>query len=215
VKKAGSNKSHHRGGLLAVLAVLGGAALAARWLMRGRCLFAACEDWIGHAAGDRSSSFGSSPEDGTGVTTDSVVDAQAPPRRATRLMDIEGISPAYGEKLDAAGLRTTDDLLQAGATARGREGLAAATGISEKLILRWVNMADLFRIKGVGEEYSDLLEAAGVDTVPELAQRRADNLTVKMAEVNEQKRLVRRLPTEDQVTSWIESARSLPRVVIY
>ena len=76
-------------------------------------------------------------------------------------------------------------------------------------------MADLFRIKGVGEEYSDLLEAAGVDTVPELAQRRADNLTAKMAEVNEQKQLVRRLPTEDQVTSWIEAAKSLPRVVTY
>ena len=93
--------------------------------------------------------------------------------------------------------------------------MAAATGISGKLILRWVNMADLFRVGGVGEEYSDLLEAAGVDTVPELAQRRADNLTTKLAEVNAQKQLVRRLPTEGQVSSWIEFAKSLPRVVIY
>lgn len=137
---------------------------------------------------------------------------------ATRIIDlmaIEGIGPAYVEKLEAAGLKTTDDLLQAGATAKGREDLATATGISGKLILRWVNMADLFRIKGVGEQYSDLLEAAGVDTVPELAQRRADNLTKKMAEVNEQKPLVRRLPTEDQVTGWIETAKGLPRVVTY
>ena len=93
--------------------------------------------------------------------------------------------------------------------------MAAATGISGKLILRWVNMADLFRVGGVGEEYSDLLEASGVDTVPELAQRRADNLTTKLAEVSAQKQLVRRLPTESQVSSWIEFAKSLPRVVIY
>ena len=84
----------------------------------------------------------------------------------TGLADIEGIGPAWAEKLEAAGLRTTDDLLRAGATSKGREDLAAATGISGKLILRWVNRADLSRIKGVGEQYADLLEAAGVDTVP-------------------------------------------------
>jgi predicted flap endonuclease-1-like 5' DNA nuclease len=83
------------------------------------------------------------------------------------------------------------------------------------LILRWVNQADLFRVKGVGEQYADLLEAAGVDTVPELAQRRADNLRKRMIEVNEQKGLVRRTPTESQVAAWIESARGLPRVVTY
>jgi len=136
-------------------------------------------------------------------------------RRAYDLVDIEGIGPAYAEKLGALGLKTTDDLLNAGAGPKGREDLAASTGINDKLILRWVNMADLFRIKGVGEEYSDLLEAAGVDTVPELAQRRPENLSQKMAEVNEQKQLVRRLPTEDQVASWIESAKTLPRVVTY
>jgi predicted flap endonuclease-1-like 5' DNA nuclease len=136
-------------------------------------------------------------------------------RRISGLIDIEGIGPVYAEKLGAVGLKTTDDLLKVGATPKGREDLVFATGISHKLILRWVNMADLFRIKGVGEQYSDLLEAAGVDTVPELAQRRADNLTKKMAEVNEEKHLVRRLPVESQVADWIESAKNLPRVVTY
>ena len=131
------------------------------------------------------------------------------------LVDIEGIGPAHVEKLKAQELKTTEDLLKAGGTPKGREDLAAAMGISGKLILRWVNMADLFRLKGVGEEYSDLLEAAGVDTVPELATRRADNLTTKMAEVNEQKKLVRRLPTQAEVSAWIESAKSLPREVTY
>jgi predicted flap endonuclease-1-like 5' DNA nuclease len=134
---------------------------------------------------------------------------------AADLIDIEGIGPAYAEKLHATGLKTTSELLQAGASPKGREDLVAATGISGKLILRWVNMADLFRIKGVGEQFSDLLEAAGVDTVPELAQRRADNLTRKMAEVNEAKRLVRRLPTESEVAGWLESSKGLPRVVTY
>jgi predicted flap endonuclease-1-like 5' DNA nuclease len=135
--------------------------------------------------------------------------------RKYALMDIEGIGPAYAQALADIGLTTTGDLLQAGATPRGREDLAFKTGISPKLVLRWVNMADLFRVKGVGEEYSDLLEAAGVDTVRELAQRRADNLTRKMAEVNEQKRLVRRTPTESQVAAWIEFAKGLPRAVTY
>ena len=136
-------------------------------------------------------------------------------RRTYDLAEIEGVGPAYAEKLGALGLKTTDDLLAAGASPKGREDLAAATGISNKLILRWVNMADFFRVKGIGEEYSDLLEAAGVDTVPELAQRRADNLTPKLAEVNEEKKLVRRLPTETQVAGWIEVAKGLPRVVTY
>jgi predicted flap endonuclease-1-like 5' DNA nuclease len=135
--------------------------------------------------------------------------------RRNRLIDIEGIGAAHADTLAGLGLRTTADLLQAGADPKGREELAAATGISKKLVLRWVNQADLFRIKGVGEQYADLLEAAGVDTVPELAQRRADNLTTKMNEVNEQKRLVRRTPTESQVAGWIESAKGLPRVVTY
>ena len=134
---------------------------------------------------------------------------------AATLIDIEGIGLAYAAKLEAIGLKTTSDLLRAGASPKGREDLAAATGMSGKLILRWVNQADLFRVRGVGEQYADLLEAAGVDTVPELAQRRADNLTKKMAEVNEEKKLVRRRPTESQVAGWIESAKGLPRIVTY
>ena len=131
------------------------------------------------------------------------------------LIDIEGIGPARLETLKAAGLATTEDLLKAGGTPKGREDLEAATGISRSVILGWVNRADLFRVKGIGTQYSDLLEAAGVDSVKELAQRRADNLTAKMAEVNEQKKLVRQLPTEGQVATWIEEAKALPRAVSY
>jgi predicted flap endonuclease-1-like 5' DNA nuclease len=131
------------------------------------------------------------------------------------IVDVEGIGPAYAEKLKGKGIATTDALLEACATAKGRENLAAATGITEKLILGWANKADLFRVKGVGTQYSDLLEAAGVDTVVELSKRRADNLTKKMAEVNAEKQLVRQLPTEAQVGDWIEAAKALPRVMTY
>jgi predicted flap endonuclease-1-like 5' DNA nuclease len=133
----------------------------------------------------------------------------------TNVVDIEGIGPDYAEKLKAAGVKTTDDLLKLGGTAKGRKDLEAATGLSQALILKWVNRADLFRIKGIGTQYSDLLEAAGVDTVPELAQRRADNLAKKMAEVNEEKKLVRALPAESVVAGWIEEAKTLPRAVEY
>ncbi len=129
--------------------------------------------------------------------------------------DIEGIGPAYAEKLREAGVKTEEALLEQGASKKGREGLAEATGISEKLILGWVNRADLSRIKGIGSEYADLLEAAGVDTVPELATRNAANLTAKMAEVNEAKNLVRALPTEAKVTDWVEQAKGLDRVVTH
>ncbi|MGD8902781.1 MAG: DUF4332 domain-containing protein, partial [Anaerolineae bacterium] len=101
-----------------------------------------------------------------------------------RIIDIEGIGPVYAEKLAAAGITTIEGLLKAGASPKGREALEEETGIGHKLILEWVNLADLFRIKGVGEEYSDLLEEAGVDTVPELAQRNAENLYAKLQEVN-------------------------------
>lgn len=131
------------------------------------------------------------------------------------IVDVEGIGPAYAEKLKAKGIATTEALLKAAATAKGREELAAATGINEKVILGWANKADLFRIKGVGSQYSDLLEAAGVDTVVELSKRRADNLTKKMVEVNEQKKLVRNPPAEKQVSAWIEEAKTLPRMMTY
>ncbi len=131
------------------------------------------------------------------------------------VIDIEGVGPAFADKLKAAGVSTTDSLLEKGATLKGRAALEEATGISHKLVLRWVNMADLYRIKGIGSEYSELLEASGVDTVPELAQRNAANLHVKMTEVNEQKNLVRELLTLHAVESWVAQSKELPRVVTY
>ncbi len=131
------------------------------------------------------------------------------------IIDVEGIGPVNGGKLEAAGVKTTDALLERGATGKGRQELEAATGISHAMILKWVNRVDLYRIKGIGSEYSDLLEVAGVDTVPELAQRNAANLTETLAEANAARNLVRRVPTVEQVTDWIAQAKGLPRVVEY
>ncbi|MGQ9599077.1 MAG: DUF4332 domain-containing protein [Anaerolineae bacterium] len=132
-----------------------------------------------------------------------------------KLIAVEGIGEVYAQKLKDAGIRTTEALLTAGATPKGRKELEEKTGISHSLILQWVNHVDLFRIKGIGEEYSDLLEAAGVDTVPELAQRKPENLYYTLEKTNEEKKLVRRLPTLGQVANWIEQAKSLPRVITY
>lgn len=132
-----------------------------------------------------------------------------------KLEMVEGIGEVYADKLRAAGVATTEMLLEMGSTKKGREDLAEKSGISGKLILEWVNHVDLFRIKGVGEEYADLLEASGVDTVPELAQRRADNLHKKLAEINAEKKLVRQLPSENQVQGWIDQAKKLPRKILY
>jgi predicted flap endonuclease-1-like 5' DNA nuclease len=129
------------------------------------------------------------------------------------LEDVEGIGPAYAAKLAEAGLTTTDDLLAAGGTPGGRDDIAAKTGISGSLVLEWVNHADLYRIKGVGSEYADLLEEAGVDSVPELAQRNAANLTAALAAANGAKNLVRSLPSESQVSDWIDQAKGLDRAV--
>jgi predicted flap endonuclease-1-like 5' DNA nuclease len=131
------------------------------------------------------------------------------------VIDVEGIGPTYAGQLEAIGVKTTDDLLERGATPKGREELETASGIGHALILKWVNRVDLYRVKGIGSEYSDLLEVAGVDTVPELAQRNAANLTETLAEANAARNLVRKLPTVDQVTDWIEQAKTLPRVVQY
>ena len=132
-----------------------------------------------------------------------------------KLIDIEGIGPTHAATLERHDLLTTDDLLERGATPVGRSKLALASGISAKLILEWVNHADLCRIHGVASEYADLLEAAGVDTVPELAQRSAESLTAKLAQVNAAKKLVRRLPGGSEVQGWIDEAKTLPRVVQY
>lgn len=133
----------------------------------------------------------------------------------TKIIAIEGIGEVYAGKLKAAGIDTTEALLKQGDTPKGRSALAEKTGISGHLILEWVNRADLFRVKGIGEEYSDLLEAAGVDTVPELAQRNAENLYAKLVEVNAAKKLVRRLPSQSQVADWIDQAKRMPRAITY
>jgi predicted flap endonuclease-1-like 5' DNA nuclease len=131
------------------------------------------------------------------------------------VVDVEGIGPVYAEKLEAAGVKTTDDLLERGASAKGRADLESATDIGHELILKWVNRVDLYRIKGIGSEYSDLLEVAGVDTVPELAQRNPANLTETLAEANAARSLVRKLPTAEQVADWVAQAKALPRIVTY
>ena len=128
---------------------------------------------------------------------------------------IEGVGPVYAEKLKAVGIDTPKALLERGATPRGRQEIAAATGISDKLILKWVNHVDLYRIKGIGSEYADLLEIAGVDTVVELATRNPANLYQRLVSVNMEKRLVRKVPFPSQVEGWIEQAKQLPRVVTY
>lgn len=133
----------------------------------------------------------------------------------TALSKIEGIGDVYAEKLKGAGVANIEALLEKGANPKGRKALAEATGISDTLILKWVNRADLFRVKGLGEEYTDLLEKAGVDTVPELAQRKAENLLKKLEEVNEQHKSVKKLPSASQVAGWVEFAGSLPRVIEY
>jgi len=133
----------------------------------------------------------------------------------TALVDIEGIGEVYAEKLKSVGVTSVEKLLELGATPKGRDDLARQTGISQDLILKWVNRADLYRVKGIGSEYSDLLEAAGVDTVVELAQRNPEALYKKLDEINAEKKLVRRMPTPDQVKEWVEQARQLPRAVHY
>jgi len=133
----------------------------------------------------------------------------------TSIIDIEGIGSVFAKKLENAGVKSVEGLLKAGATPKGREILAEKTGIDKGKILEWVNHADLFRIKGVAEEYADLLEEAGVDTVVELSKRKPENLHEKLLEVNGQKKLVRRPPTLKQVESWVAQAKNLPRVINY
>ena len=128
---------------------------------------------------------------------------------------IEGIGPVYAAKLNAIGIMNLHDLLEKGAFPKGREEMATAAGISHALVLKWVNHVDLFRIKGVGSEYADLLEMAGVDTVVELANRNPANLFTKLEAVNEEKKLVRKLPVLNQVQDWVEQAKSLPRKINY
>ncbi len=149
---------------------------------------------------------------------DEVIEAEEeepvmPPARLIKVTTIEGIGAVYAAKLEEAGILTTEDLLSSGGSRKGRKELVEKTGISDKLVLKWVNRADLMRVPGVGEEYSDLLEAAGVDTVKELRNRNPENLFNTLSSVNEEKSLVRRAPHLSEVEAWIASAKEMePRV---
>lgn len=134
---------------------------------------------------------------------------------AYKVIDIEGVGAVYAEKLAASGIVTTEQLLEKCAAPAGRKALAEETGISEKVVLRWANHADLFRVKGVGPQFAELLEAAGVDTVKELAHRNAENLAAKMAEVNAEKNLVNRVPVASEIQRMVDYAKELPGVLTY
>ncbi len=132
-----------------------------------------------------------------------------------KVVDIEGVGEVYAEKLIAAGIKTDAELLEKCAKPSGRKALEEATGISGKLILKWTNHCDLYRIKGVGPQFAELLEASGVDTVKELKHRVAANLAAKLLQVNEEKHLVRRVPVESEVQEMIDQAKELPAAVEY
>lgn len=132
-----------------------------------------------------------------------------------KLIDIEGIGKAYVKKLEAAGYKTQEKLLEVCCAKKERKKLASETGISETLILNWVNRADLSRVKGISTQYADLLEEAGVDTVPELKMRKPENLHAKMREVNDAKNLVNKLPGLSQVEDWVSQAKEMPKVVTH
>ena len=133
----------------------------------------------------------------------------------TKLSEIEGIGETYAEKLKDCGVTSQARLLEMGGTPVGRRKLISESGISDKLILKWINRADLARVRGVGGEYADLLECAGVDTVPELAQRNAKNLHARMEEINQAKNLVRSMPSVSMVTTWVTEAKTMGRAINY
>ena len=126
-----------------------------------------------------------------------------------KIDEIEGIGPTYAEKLTAAGIKTTEDLLAKCANPAGRKAAASATSLSEGQLLKWANMADMMRIKGIGPQFAELLEASGVDTVKELRTRKAENLVSKMAEVNQVKNLTNAAPALATITGWIEQAKTM------
>ena len=132
-----------------------------------------------------------------------------------KIDDIEGIGPAYAEKLGAEGIKTTEDLLEHCCHKKGRAAMAEKTGISEKLVLNWANKADLMRVKGVSSQYSELLEAAGVDTVKELRNRNAENTAAKMKEVNDEKNLTNAVPSAGEVQKWIDQAKEMEPMITH
>ncbi|MBD5199036.1 MAG: DUF4332 domain-containing protein [Bacteroides sp.] len=132
-----------------------------------------------------------------------------------KVIDIEGVGPAYAEKLNAAGIESAKQYLEIAATPKGRQQIADQTGISPALILKWANHCDLYRVKGIGPQFAELLEASGVDTVKELRHRKPENLAETMVKVNEQKKLVRRVPTAGELRRMIDQAATLPPVMTY
>jgi predicted flap endonuclease-1-like 5' DNA nuclease len=134
-----------------------------------------------------------------------------------KLVEIEGIGPANSKKMNKANIKTVRGLLKKGATRKGRKELVAQTGIKSSVILKWVNMSDLFRIKGIGKQYAELLEKAGVDTVKELKMRKPDHLLAQMEKINNagKKRLVQALPGLKRVKSWVTQAQKLPPMISY
>ncbi len=133
----------------------------------------------------------------------------------TKLIKIEGIGEAFAEKLKGAGVGSVEMLLRKGGTKKGRQDLSEKSGLDNTRLLKFVNHADLMRIKGIGGEYAELLEVSGVDTVKELAQRNSTNLHQTMKEVNSEKKLVRQVAARSQVEDWIRQAKRLPRAVQY
>jgi predicted flap endonuclease-1-like 5' DNA nuclease len=131
------------------------------------------------------------------------------------LLEIKDMTAAYASRLEQAGILTKELLLEKGASPQSRKRLAELTGIDGSMILRWINQADLARVKGIKREYADLLEAAGVDSVPELAQRRSDNLHQTLVEINGDRQMVRLMPTPALVEDWIQQAKTMPRLVMY
>ena len=132
-----------------------------------------------------------------------------------KIDEIEGIGPAYREKLGSAGIGTTDDLLEKCCSPKGRGEVAKKTGLSEKHLLDWANMADLMRISGIGRQYSELLEASGVDTVKELRNRNAENLAAKLDEINKEKKLAKATPSTSTVAEWVTQAKTLDPKISY
>lgn len=126
-----------------------------------------------------------------------------------KIEDIEGIGPAYAEKLAEADIKTTENLLELCCDAKGRKAVAEKTGLGESVILKWANMADLMRVSGIGGEFAELLKASGVDTIKELRTRNAENLAEKAKEINEQKSLTRVVPSADTVAKWIEQSKTI------
>ena len=150
-----------------------------------------------------------------GLLTLNLHAAEKPKAAKGKLTSIQGIAEATETKLNAAGVTTVEELLEKGATPKGREEIAGKSGVPAAQILKFVNYADLFRIKGIAGQTAELLEAAGVDTVAELAQRNPANLSLKLKEVNDTKKLTGKVPAEKQVGEWIETAKTLPKLVSY